>query len=197
MTSNLGASEMSRLQSGGIGFVPQSASGSAEDLDRKIYRVALEAAKRKFSPEFMNRIDKVIVFGTLNTEQLRQILRIELQDVQRRILASQPERPFLFECTPQAVEFLMKKGTDRRYGARHLKRAIEQYLVAPVSSLISTDQIEAGETVQVDAAPEADALIFLKQEAPPPMAPAHDAAAPGDPASSLAGVGCCFRSAVG
>jgi ATP-dependent Clp protease ATP-binding subunit ClpA len=66
MTSNLGASEMSRLATGGIGFAPKPVVDHAEEIDRKIYRVAVDAAKRKFSPEFMNRIDKVVVFRTLN-----------------------------------------------------------------------------------------------------------------------------------
>ena len=93
MTSNLGAVEMSdMLQGGGIGFtsgVKHDADASAADLDSKLYRTALEVAKRKFSPEFMNRLDKVVVFRTLNGEDLRQILDIELSEVQNRIMASQ------------------------------------------------------------------------------------------------------------
>ena len=81
MTSNLGASEMSRLASGSIGFAPQAAAEPAE-VDHRIYRVAVEAAKRRFSPEFMNRIDKVVVFRTLTYEQLAAILDIELRNVQ-------------------------------------------------------------------------------------------------------------------
>src|SRR5438034_10177384 len=85
MTSNLGAREMSEMISGGIGFAPKSGVIDAE-VDQKIYRTASEAAKRKFSPEFMNRIDKVVVFRSLRDNHLRQILEIELNAVQERIM---------------------------------------------------------------------------------------------------------------
>src|SRR5687767_11335985 len=101
MTSNLGAVEMSEmLQGGGIGFTSgiRGNAGSLSSLDNKLYRTALEVAKRKFSPEFMNRIDKVVVFRALTEEDLRQILDIELKEVQNRIMASQVGRPFAFRC---------------------------------------------------------------------------------------------------
>jgi hypothetical protein len=90
MTSNLGAREMSELISGGIGFAPGKGSKSPNDteVDQKIYRTAVEAARRKFSPEFMNRIDKVVVFRSLKEHHLRQILDLELQAVQDRIMQS-------------------------------------------------------------------------------------------------------------
>ena len=164
MTSNLGASEMSRLATGGIGFAPRSTVEHAEEMDRKIYRVAVDAAKHRFSPEFMNRIDKVVVFRTLNREQLEQILILELAEVQHRILNTQQERPFVFECTAAAKDFLLKEGTDPRYGARHLKRAIERHLVFPLSGLISTEQIHAGEKISIDVGPAGNALVFMKEE---------------------------------
>ena len=126
MTSNLGAGEMSRLTTGSIGFAPRAAADSP-DFDRKIYRVAVEAAKQRFSPEFINRIDKVIVFRTLAREDLRKILEIELERVQMRILARDLERTFEFRCSEAAKEFLLKEGTDSKYGARPLKRAIERH----------------------------------------------------------------------
>jgi ATP-dependent Clp protease ATP-binding subunit ClpA len=163
MTSNLGAGEMSRLATGGIGFVPERTSQAA-DFDRKIYRVAVDAAKRRFSPEFMNRIDKVVVFQTLTHEQLRQILDLELDKVQQRILATQSGRLFAFHCTPEAKEFLLREGVDLRYGARHLKRAVERHLVFPLSGLMSTAQLEAGDTVTVDVANNGHELVFTKEE---------------------------------
>jgi ATP-dependent Clp protease ATP-binding subunit ClpA len=164
MTSNLGASEMSRLATGGIGFAPRPTAQHAEEMDRKIYRVAVDAAKRKFSPEFMNRIDKVVVFRTLNRDQLQQILNLELAEVQHRILATQQERPFAFECTAAAKDFLLREGTDPRYGARHLKRAIERHLVFPLSGLISTEQVHAGDKISIDLARTGDGLVFTKEE---------------------------------
>jgi ATP-dependent Clp protease ATP-binding subunit ClpA len=155
---------MSKLASGGIGFVPKLRAAQVEEIDREIYRVAVDAAKRKFSPEFMNRIDKVVVFRTLNRDQLHRILDLELADVQRRILASQQERFFSFQCTEGAKDFLLKEGTDPRYGARHLKRAIERHLVFPLSGLISTEQVKAGDTIRVEVALEGNALSFVKEE---------------------------------
>src|SRR5262249_8680636 len=125
------------------------------------------AAKRKFSPEFMNRIDKVLVFRTLSRAHLRQIVDLELSDVQRRILATQSERPFAFYCSSDATEFLLKEGIDPKYGARHLNRAIERHVVSALSGLISTDQVEAGDTVRIDVSPEADSLQFSKEETVP------------------------------
>jgi ATP-dependent Clp protease ATP-binding subunit ClpA len=181
MTSNLGASEMSRLATGAIGFAPRPISDGAAEIDRKIYRVALDAAKRKFSPEFMNRIDKVVVFRTLNRDQLHQILDLELAEVQRRVLATQEDRPFAFRCTAAAKDFLLKEGTDPRYGARHLKRSIERHVVFPLSGLISTDQVEAGDVIRVDLAAAGDALIFVKEETIPNPPPANSG-----PATTLA-----------
>src|ERR1051326_2800185 len=111
MTSNLGAVEMAEMMQGGIGFtstVKQDEAALA-DLDRKLYRTALEVAKKKFSPEFMNRIDKTVVFRTLTPNHLRQILDIELNDVQNRVMASQTDRQFIFRCTAEAKEFLLSE----------------------------------------------------------------------------------------
>ena len=166
MTSNLGASEMSRLASGGIGFAPQTPEAT-EETDRKIYRVAVDAAKRRFAPEFMNRIDKVVVFRTLTRDQLRQILALELDEVQRRILSTQQDRLFWFHCTEAAKDFLLKEGTDSRYGARHLKRAIERHLVFPLSGLISTGQVTMADIISVDVDAAGTALAFLKEQVSP------------------------------
>ena len=164
MTSNLGASEMGRLSSVGIGFAPKPGPEAMTDIDRKIYRVAVEAAKRRFSPEFMNRIDKVVVFRTLNKPQLGEILDIELDRVQNRILSIEPERIFGFHCTPAAKAFLLKEGTDMQYGARHLKRAIERHLVFPLSSLMSTGQVGSGDSVTVDVSADEKSLLFTKED---------------------------------
>ena len=167
MTSNLGASEMTRLASGGIGFAPRPGPEQLREIDRKISRVAVDAAKRKFSPEFMNRIDKVVVFGTLEPEQLNRVLDIELKRVQDRIFLSQPERLFDFLCTADAKEFLLSEGTDPKYGARPLKRAIERHLVFPLSSLISSGQVQAGDTIDVNLAKDGRSLIFTKEQHEP------------------------------
>ena len=163
MTSNLGAREMSDMISGGIGFAPTKAGKPQEDseIDTKIYRTALEAAKRKFSPEFMNRIDKVVVFRSLKEHHLRRILDIELVAVQDRITESAGTK-FIFECTDEAKEFLLGEGIDLKYGARHLKRAIERFLVYPLSNLVATQQVETGDFVAIGFDDESDVLTFRK-----------------------------------
>ena len=167
MTSNLGAVEMSEMLSGGIGFTSGVRHDEANlaDIDRKMYHTALEVAKRKFSPEFMNRIDKVVVFRTLNQQHLRQVLDIELNDVQNRVMSSQSDRQFIFRCTTDAKEFLLREGTDLKYGARHLKRAIERHLVYPLSNLIATGQIGLGDVIKIDLGSVGDKLIFSKERA--------------------------------
>jgi ATP-dependent Clp protease ATP-binding subunit ClpB len=164
MTSNLGAREMSDMISGGIGFTPTKTDQAKEDneIDSKIYRTALEAAKRKFSPEFMNRIDKVVVFRSLKEHHLRRILDIELVAVQDRITESAGTK-FVFECTDEAKEFLLSEGIDLKYGARHLKRSVERFLVYPLSNLVATQQVETGDFVMVDFDKEKEALNFTKQ----------------------------------
>lgn len=111
-----------------------------------MYHTALEAARRKFSPEFMNRIDKVVVFRSLNELELRQIVDLELDAVRSRVYESQGP-PFTFTLTEEAKRFLLTEGIDYRYGARHLKRAIERFLVYPLSNLIATEQVQLGDVI--------------------------------------------------
>src|SRR3989449_1950021 len=192
MTSNLGAVEMSEMLSGGIGFTSgvRQDEANLEDIDRKMYHTALDVATRKFSPEFMNRIDKVVVFRTLNQQHLRQILDIELNEVQNRIMASQSDRQFIFRCTSDAKDFLLREGTDLKYGARHLKRAIERHLVYPISNLIATGQISLGDVIKIDLGTSGDKLVFSKERALPGFSPVADSANLAEfPARRVAGAG--------
>jgi ATP-dependent Clp protease ATP-binding subunit ClpB len=164
MTSNLGAREMSELISGGIGFAPGKGVKNPHDteVDQKIYRTAVEAARRKFSPEFMNRIDKVVVFRSLKEHHLRAILDLELQAVQDRIMLSAGTK-FVFQCSDDAKDMLLSEGIDYKYGARHLKRAIERFLVYPLSNLVATGQIGLGDLVQVGLNKSENKLTFFKR----------------------------------
>ncbi|HEV8482795.1 MAG TPA: AAA family ATPase [Blastocatellia bacterium] len=165
LTSNLGAREMSELITGSIGFAPaRSASLVEDDLDQKIYRTALDAARKKFSPEFMNRIDKVVVFRSLKQLELRAILDLEVTAVQHRIDEGAGER-FVFRLTDEAREFLLSEGIEFRYGARHLKRAIERFLVNPLASLSATRQVGLGDVVIVDIDAQTQKLQFFLDEA--------------------------------
>lgn len=161
MTSNLGAREMSELISGGMGFIPKAGIVDAE-VDQKIYRTAVEAARRKFSPEFMNRIDKVVVFRSLRDEHLSQILEIELGAVQERVMRGSGDK-FIFKCTDAAKKFLLDEGIDFKYGARHLKRAIERFLVYPLSNLVATGQVGMGDLLIIDYSAEVGKLVFSKE----------------------------------
>jgi ATP-dependent Clp protease ATP-binding subunit ClpB len=160
MTSNLGAAEMSNLANGRFGFSPK-ANVVDDCFDQKIDRTGVEAARRKFTPEFMNRIDKIVVFKTLRSEQLQRILDLELEMVQQRILAAPGSKKILFACTTSVRNLLLEEGTDVRYGARHLKRTIEKNLVSPLASLLATSQLQFGDFVRIDLDPEGR-LIFIK-----------------------------------
>jgi ATP-dependent Clp protease ATP-binding subunit ClpB len=164
LTSNLGARDMAELITGGIGFAPGKGVKNPHDteVDQKIYRTAVEAARRKFSPEFMNRIDKVVVFRSLKEHHLRAILDLELQAVQDRIMMSAGTK-FVFQCSDTAKDMLLQEGIDYKYGARHLKRAIERFLVYPLSNLVATGQIGLGDLVHVALNSETKRLLFSKQ----------------------------------
>ena len=164
LTSNLGAREMSELISGGIGFAPGKGAKNPNDteVDQKIYRTAVEAARRKFSPEFMNRIDKVVVFRSLKEHHLRQILDLELAAVQERIMRGAGTK-FVFQCSDAAKTMLLEEGIDFKYGARHLKRSIERFLVYPLSNLVATEQVGLGDLVYVDLNEQNNRLVFSKR----------------------------------
>ena len=161
MTSNLGAGEMSNMVDGGLGFSRKALQVDAA-FDDKINRTAVDAARRKFSPEFMNRIDKSVVFRTLRSEHLQQILEIELGMVQQRILMASAVNQFVFSCTPKVKSFLLHEGTDPKYGARHLKRAIERHIVFQLANLVATGQIKLGDFIRIDMSAEGT-LMFVKE----------------------------------
>jgi ATP-dependent Clp protease ATP-binding subunit ClpA len=175
MTSNLGASEMNSILRPNLGFAAydaqrRCAAGQMDGtLTEKISRAGVEAARRKFTPEFMNRIDKVVVFRPLGEPELRKILGLELNIVQHRIFNSANGAPFIFSLTDPAKEFLLREGTDLKYGARHLKRAIDRSLVHPLSNLIATEQVRGGDLVKVDYDSELGRMTFFKEaeEMPP------------------------------
>jgi ATP-dependent Clp protease ATP-binding subunit ClpA len=168
MTSNLGAAEMSSLMTPKLGFNAARESKDAEcrtdeKLNAKVARTGIDAARRKFTPEFMNRLDKVVVFRPLGECELRKILDIELNMVQQRIFNASTDRAFIFHVTEAGKGHLLREGTDVKYGARHLKRSIERLLVQPLSNLIATDQIKAGDWIRVEFSAESGQMVFLKE----------------------------------
>jgi ATP-dependent Clp protease ATP-binding subunit ClpB len=166
MTSNLGAREMSELMEGRIGFAAAQRQSDLDksqiDLDEKIQRTAVQAASRNFSPEFMNRIDKLVVFHSLNQGHLRQILDLELRALQGRIMRSARTK-FFFSCSDSVKELLLREGMDSRYGARHLKRSIERLLVMPMSNLVASCQICFGDSIDVDLYHNGSDISFARR----------------------------------
>ncbi len=161
LTSNLGGGDITELMSGGYGFI-ESDDKPKTNLDQKVERTAVEAARRKFSPEFMNRLDKVVVFHPLQRKQLEQVLDIELTMVQQRVLET-AKGQFLFRVTEDGRDFLLQEGTDQRYGARHLKRAIERHVVYPMANLLATEQVHFGDLICIDWNSKDDHLNFVRE----------------------------------
>jgi len=164
LTSNLGAAEMSSLVSPRLGFhAPSSEDGCQEKLSARISRSGVAAARQKFTPEFINRLDKIVVFKSLGNQELRRIVDIELEIVQQRIFGAAAGKPFLVNVTDGAREFLLVEGTDVRYGARPLKRAIERLVVQPLSNLLATGQIQRGDRIRVTHSDGMPLLKFFRE----------------------------------
>ena len=169
MTSNLGASEMSALMNPRVGFHTavgreNLANGTVDqDMSGKLAKCGVEAARRKFTPEFINRLDKIVTFQPLGSAELKKILDIELNLVQKRIFNMPNDRGFVFTVSDSSKDFLLEEGTDLKYGARHLKRAIERLLVQPMANLIATKQVCGGDLVRVDYNDATRELRFVRE----------------------------------
>ena len=162
LTSNLGAKEMSSIMSPGLGFgAGESAKGGecSKDLMNRVKRAATDAARRKFTPEFINRLDKMIVFHPLGENELRRIVEIELARLQDRILTNSAAGGFILRVTDRVRERLLREGVDARYGARHLRRAIEALIVQPLSSLVASGKVRQGDMLEIDDE-SGDRLVF-------------------------------------
>ncbi|HEX7919196.1 MAG TPA: AAA family ATPase, partial [Gemmatimonadales bacterium] len=148
MTSNVGARD---IMGGGksLGFHEQSGKASYEDMARKVK----DEIQKVFNPEFLNRLDDVIVFHPLDREHIAKIVSILLGEVQRRLGDE-------VKLTPAAITFLADHGYDPQYGARPLKRAIQRYIEDPLSERILSGDFGRGEEIEVDVAPEGDRLAF-------------------------------------
>ena len=145
MTSNLGGKDIANLaKQNSIGY---HALSSVPVDGKKAEDIALQAARRHFTPEFMNRINNVVVFHTLTKEHIRQIMQIELGEIQRVML---DRAKFVYQVTDKAKDVLMKEGYSEVYGARNLKRSIETRVRLPLARLVSSGQIAPGDAVVID-----------------------------------------------
>jgi ATP-dependent Clp protease ATP-binding subunit ClpB len=175
LTSNLGAREIESLLRPKLGFAPKAeapasaASGTVSPETAQVSVLGVEAARRRFSPEFINRLDKIVVFSPLGRAELRGILTLELDLLRDRIHRAAGTTSINLEISGAVEDYLLQEGTDARYGARHLKRTIERLLVHPLANLMATGQIQSGDSVQVELASgeSRDRLIFLKEKQGP------------------------------
>jgi ATP-dependent Clp protease ATP-binding subunit ClpA len=164
MTSNLGASEMSRTITPDFGFEACNGPLAAPaDLGRQLEKVGLQAVRRRFSPEFVNRIDSVITYQPLSSEAIVSILDLQLAELEQHITNRLGVRAFSVRLNEKAREFLIEHGTSAQYGARELKRTIHRHLMQPLSVLVASDQIEPGSVVFVELADSGDRLRFFSE----------------------------------
>ena len=159
ITTNVGAEEMSSaLRHRSIGF---EVSTDAEELNRNIKQKAIEAAKDVFPYEFLNRFDDIICFRVLTTDDLKRILNLMLQEVYKRLLGAQV--PIILHYSPAYLEKILKEGTDPQFGARPMRRAVERLLVAPLSRLVASNQVQAGDVITVRLRNEVP--VFIREPA--------------------------------
>jgi ATP-dependent Clp protease ATP-binding subunit ClpA len=159
MTSNLGAREMMREVAPEIGF--QSAvAPAAEDVLRRLERVAMRSVRRKFSPEFVNRIDRVITYRPLAPASLAAIVDLEIQRLQRHIVNRLGTRAFAVEVPYAVRQWLLERGTSLEYGARELKRTVHRHLTQPLAAMVAHGQIAEGQSVRVAVRADRASLVL-------------------------------------
>jgi len=171
LTSNLGSREMLREINPEFGF--QSAQHSERaDLIGKLQSIGLVAVRKRFSPEFVNRIDCIITYQPLSQEALAAILEHQIADLQSHVNTRLGDRSFTLEISPESRQFLLEKGTSAEYGARELNRTIHRFLTQPLATMVATNQVSAGAKVRVDVAdpPEKLSIHALESEVAPAAA---------------------------
>ena len=159
MTSNLGASEMARLMNPGFGY-ESVRGGSEKDFGGKLERIGVNAVKKQFSPEFVNRIDAVVTYRPLGQDALRAIIEQQLAEVQAQLNARLGTRAFGLEVDEAAKGFLLAKGTNTEYGARELKRTTHRHLLQPLAAMMVRGQVSLGGVVRVSHEETNDELSF-------------------------------------
>jgi len=157
-TSNLGARNMQQLLRPRFTLVRQEASSAPSPA--KLKDVAEQAARRHFSPEFMNRIDGVFTFQPLSRRTLAQILDNMIAEIQSLLDVRMPSRELRLDVRPSARRLLLEKGTSPEYGARELKRALFRLLLHPLAALLAHRTVEAGSAIIVQAARGGARLAF-------------------------------------
>jgi ATP-dependent Clp protease ATP-binding subunit ClpC len=152
MTSNIGVRQLKDFGEG-VGFATQARLQNQDEANKAVIEKAL---KRTFSPEFLNRIDDVIIFNSLSKEDIFQIIDILMKGVMKRLI----NLGFSLELTEDAKSFIADKGYDQQFGARPLHRAIQKYLEDPLAEEILNMNIKAGDVVLAGLDKEAGKLVF-------------------------------------
>jgi CheY-like chemotaxis protein len=172
LTSNLGAREMMREINPDFGFQSVK-TPERSDLTSKLQNIALVAVRKRFSPEFVNRIDCIITYQPLTAESLSAILDKQIVDLQGHVNTRLGNRSFTLEVPFEARQFLLKKGTSSEYGARELNRTIHRHLTQPLATLVATNQVNPGANVRVDVAEDGETLSIRSHDSATGPAPAN------------------------
>jgi len=159
MTSNLGAREMMREMAPEIGFQSAVAADPGE-VAGKLKKVAMSAVRRKFSPEFVNRIDHVITYQPLDAESFAAIVDHEVEWLRRHVVARLGTQAFAVDVPFAARQWLMERGTSLEYGARELKRMVHRHLTQPLATMVTRGQVDPGCSVRVGVRPDRESLTL-------------------------------------
>jgi CheY-like chemotaxis protein len=172
LTSNLGAREMMKEINPEFGF--QSAQQNERpDLTSKLQNIALVAVRKRFSPEFVNRIDCIITYQPLTPESLATILDQQITDLQSHVNTRLGNRSFTLDVPFETRQFLLQKGTSSEYGARELNRTIHRYLTQPLATMVATNQVNAGARVRVEISKDGQKLELRAHDTEGALGPAH------------------------
>jgi len=150
MTSNLGAEKMQKELNPTMGFGAMGAEDEKSPGIKRLESIGLAAAKKKFSPEFMNRIDATIAYQPLDDKALNQIFELQLDRIQRHIDLRLGARTFELDVTAKLKRFLIDRGTSLEYGARELKRTIQKFILQPLAGVINSGRIPPGSLVEME-----------------------------------------------
>jgi CheY-like chemotaxis protein len=156
-TSNLGAREMMKEINPNIGFQSANAK-SPTDLTTRLESIALGAVRKRFSPEFVNRIDAVVTYNPLDAGAIETILEHDLQALQNHVNLRLGDRYFSIEIAPNAKQFLLRRGISQEYGARELKRTIHRQLTQPLATMVARGEIRPGAQVTVSLGDDHESL---------------------------------------
>lgn len=163
LTSNLGAREMMKESQPELGFQPTDRR-TPEQIAGRLGSIGLAAVRRRFSPEFVNRIDVVITYQPLDAEALAKILDHHIEELQRHVYSRLGDKSFEIEVTPAARQLLLERGSSPQYGARELKRTIHRFLTQPLAALVASGRIVPGTRVVADV--DGDALSITPLDVP-------------------------------